>query len=278
MKRIFTLVLILSLASFACNLPDVTPQPAETPPAVTSPPATPQPPAATDTPAQPPANATCGPLSLYLDPALAASYNCETIPEAGDTQLPPMGVHPQYSKLTLVGYPLTDKTMTPHIDVYPVQRYKELLPDLVNPRAAALQSLIGGAAPGSETLPLLPIFNAAQLFYAQYAVVHFQNGSGYRIVTMYAQALYPVNNHDLFFSFQGLTADGKYWISVILPISHPSLPENGDNPPGGWDAFMANADAYFAQITADLNGQAPESFVPSIAALDALIQSMLVQP
>jgi hypothetical protein len=279
MKRIPIFVLCLGLASFACNIGTTTPPPAGTqPPAATAQPATSQPPAATDTPAQPAANATCGPLSLYLDPALATSYSCETVPEAADTQLPPMAVNPQYSDLTFAGYPLTGKMMTPHIDVFPVERYAELLPDIVNPRVAALQALIGGGTPGTGDLPLLPVFNAAQTFYAQYAVVPFQNGSGYRCVTMYAQALYPANNHDVFFSYQGLTADGRYWISLIVPISNPALPENGDNPPGGWDAFYANADAYFAQITSDLNSQAPESYIPSIALLDALIQSMVVQP
>jgi hypothetical protein len=279
MKRLPILSIVLVLAAIACGLPAPTQQPAGTPvPGNTAAPATQQPPAPTNTQGPPPANATCGPLSLYFDPALATSYSCETVPEAADTSLPPMGVNPQYSKLTLVGYPLTGRLMVPHIDVFPVQRYRELMPDLVNPRVEKLQNLIGGAAPGSDTLPLLPIFNAAQMFYAQYAVVHFQNGNGIRYVTMYAQAYYPVNNHDMFFSFQGMTADGKYWISLIVPISHPSLPENGDNPPGGYDAFVKNFDSYIAQTTQELNGKPPESFVPSILALDALVQSMVVQP
>jgi hypothetical protein len=42
---------------------------------------------------------------------------------------------------------------------------------------------------------------AAEMVHAQYAVVPLQNGSGIRYVTMYGQALYPVNNHDMFLSY-----------------------------------------------------------------------------
>lgn len=289
MRRFAICLFVCCVLSLACNInatktPDAgdqTPTATNTqetaaPPTATD---TQAPPTATDTPAPPPPNVTCGPLSLYLDPSLGTSYGCETIPEANDADLPAFGINPQYSKITLAGYPLTDRFMDPHIDIFPVQRFRELLPDLVNPRVAALQALIGDGTPGSEAFPILPIFNAAQMFYAQYAVVPFQNGSGARYITMYGQAYYPVSNHDMFLSYQGLSTDGQYWISMILPISHPSLPVNGDNPPGGdWDAFYANPDPYFTQVTIDLNAQPAASFSPSIVQVDALIQSMIIQP
>ena len=66
----------------------------------------------------------------------------------------------------------------------------------------------------------------------------FVSGIGVRFLTEYAQYFVPVNNHDLFYTYQGLTNDGQYWISVILPINHPDLPANADNSsrrsnPGG---------------------------------------------
>jgi hypothetical protein len=275
MRRLWILLAILTLAALACNIQTPVTPAAETPlPADTAAPATAQPPVATDTQGPPPANASCGPLSVYLDPALANSYDCKTVPEAADLQLPPFGINPEYNEITLAGYPFTNNRMNPpRIDVFPVQRYTELLPDLVNPRVAALQALIaGGAPPAKGSLALLPIFNAAQMFYSQYKLVPFQNGNGYHIVTMYAQAYYPANNYDLFFSYQGLTADGKYWISIVLPISHPSLPATGEA------SDMGDPEAYFQQISAQLNAVAPDSFTPSIAVLEAMIQSILVQP
>ena len=73
-------------------------------------------------------------------------------------------------------------------------------------------------------------------------MINFQSGRGIRYVTEYAQMTYPITNHEMFFSFQGLTTDGKYWVSIILPISHPSLLDNGDDTSSAdWTAINSDA-------------------------------------
>ena len=268
MKRFAFFLIILSLLMFACNVSTTA-----TPPAATNPPgitAT-QPPVATEPPT-PQVNVTCNELSLYLDPALASGHDCKTIPETGPDSAP-FDSAPQHTELTLQGYPLVGRFFTPHISVYPVQRFGEIVPDTVPQRVTALQALIAGGAPGDKGLPFLPVFNAAQEFHAQYSVPAFQSGSGIRFLTQYSQFADPINNHELFYTFQGLTSDGKYWISAILPISTAGLPDTGDNPPNGqtWDQYIAS-------LTAQLNGQDAGSFAPTITALDDLIKSITIQP
>ena len=41
---------------------------------------------------------------------------------------------------------------------------------------------------------------------------------------------------------------------------------------------QADMQAYYAAVTALLNGASPDSFVPTISQLDALIQSMNIAP
>ena len=177
------------------------------------------------------------------------------------------------------GYPLSDRFFTPHIDIFPLKRYSELAPDAVNPDVAALQALIGGGTVGNS-LPLLPIFNAGQLFHAQYKIIKFTPGSGVRYLTQYAQNFDPINNYDMFYSYQGLTSDGKYWISAIFPISNPILPANGNNPPNGQSSedFGNNYPTYITDITNQLNAQTGGSFSPTISVLDDLIKSIQIQP
>ncbi|MGD0174040.1 MAG: hypothetical protein ABSC61_06370 [Anaerolineales bacterium] len=282
MKRFLACLTILAIVLLACNISTptisgVTPQPGVTDTKSTS-----HKPTKiatetvsvteTDTP-MPATNVSCNELSFYLDPTLASSIQCETIPQA----ISPTGIgtNPQYTKVSLEGYILSDRFMKPVISVFPLDKFSQLLPDAINADVTALQAMIAGGAPGSNDLPLLPIQYARQLFFAQYNIVAFTNGSGYHIVTEYAQAYYPINNHEMFFSYQGITSDGKYWISVILPISHPSLPENGDNPPAD---LYNNPDPYYAQMTSQLNGVLPKSFVPSIVKLNALIKSITITP
>jgi hypothetical protein len=282
MKRLVYFLAILSTLLFACNISTTV-----TPPVVTTVPVTPETPTmtevptATETPAatEPPVpqtNVNCNELALFLDPVLASGYDCKTIPEVSGEGF---DVNPQYTELSLQGYPLSDRFFTPRIDVFPVQRFSELAPDAVNPDVTALQALIGGGAVGAS-LPLLPIFNAAQEFHAQYKVLAFANGSGIRYLVQYAQYYAPINNHDMFYTFQGLTSDGKYWISAILPISNPILPVNGDSPPNGqsWDDFGNNFATYIADLITQLNSQPPENYSPTITMLDALVTSIRIQP
>jgi hypothetical protein len=219
---------------------------------------------------------SCHEVAIYLDPSLASDFTCETIAES------PSGIetYPQYTKLTLNGYPLSDKFFIPYLSVLPVQRYTELLPDFIPGQVAALQTLVSGGAPGKKDLPFLPTLNAAQMFHAQYRILPFANGRGIRYLTLLAQNYAPINNYELFYTYQGLTSDGNYWVTAILPVSNPILPDNADNPPGGqtWDQFTNNYSSYITDLTTQLNSQAAGNYTPDLAILDALVSSISIQP
>ncbi len=166
--------------------------------------------------------------------------------------------------------------MKPQINVYPVQDFITLEP-MIAERAATLQKIIQEKSDDPGNVPILPLWNATQVFLAKPAYLDFQDGSGIRYLTQYGQAIMPINNHDLFYSFQGLTSDGKYWISAVVPVNHPSIQATYDNPlPADLDQFMANYEQYTALIRANLDTQPLETFTPSLADLDAMIQSIII--
>jgi hypothetical protein len=279
MKRLVYFLAILSILMFACSIPATatpTPPPVITEtPVVTGTPVVTEEPTVTE-PAIPPPNVTCLELSLYLDPALGTNTTCEVIAESTLE----MDTHPQYTTLTLLDYPLQNKFFPATISVYPVQAYSTLRPDVIPGLVTDLQALIAGGVPGSSYIPFLPIFNAAQTFHASYSLDPFMDGGGLRFLTLYAQYFAPVNNQDLFYTYQGLTSDGLYWVSAILPVNHVILPETADPPPGGmtWEQFSANYEVYIADMITQLEAQTPGSFSPTLTALDELVSSISIQP
>lgn len=288
MKRIAYSLTILSLVIFGCTIPFIptpTPLPTATlaPTQVATSTATPTLtglPTATATftnegPNFPLNNAFCDKLSVYLDPALASSTTCEIIPASQE-----MEVYPQYARLTLNGYPLQDKFFSASISFFSVQDYTAMLPDHIPGLVNGLNELISGGLPGTSSLPFLPIFNAAQTFHSNYAQLPFLSGNGIRFLTLFAQYAAPINNHDLFYTYQGLTSDGKYWVSAILPVTHPILPADAANPPGGltWEQLANNYPAYLSDMTAQLEAQTPDSFTPSLLALDGMLSTITMQP
>ncbi len=282
MKKIALPILVICLTMLACSItptsePPVTESPVTEPP-VTEPPVT-EPPAT-----EPPlvTNVTCNELALYLDPSLATGYDCQTVPESPYE----MELYPAHTELTLTGYPLSGKFFEPHISIFPVAAYTALIPAAVPGRVAELQALIaGGAVPPfvasfTTGLPFLPTFNAGQAFYAQEQILPFASGSGIRFLTEFAQYYVPVNNTDLFYTYQGLTNDGLYWVSVILPVNLPMLPADATNPPGGvtWEEFSNTYEPYINDMVSQLNAQPGGNYIPSLLLLDGLVNSITITP
>ena len=219
-------------------------------------------------------NATCTKMSLYLDPALATGSTCKTGVAEG---MGPGNSTVNADQLTLQGYALSGRPDTPQVLLYSVQSIQQAVPSFTT---NYLQTLINGQAPGVQDLPYLPIGESAQMIRVKYRVISFKNGSGIRYLMQQGQSYWPINNQDVFYTFQGLTSDGKYWISARLGISNPALPENGNTLPNGesMDTFDQNFPAYSAALTTQLNSQPGDSFSPTLSALDALISSITIQP
>jgi len=215
----------------------------------------------------------CSAATFNLDPSIAASVTFETVPQAVGDPTVPFTINPDTAKYSFQGYVLADTFHAPVMRIYPVDEYAALVP-FVGSTVASLSTMLQNQ-PSEPTngIPFLPIWNAAQLFRAQMSYLDFQNGSGVRFLAQYGQAYWLVNNHDMFYTFQGLTDDGECYVSAIFPVSNPALPDEGTLPPGSEADVLAYYDAIVLQV--DAMGNA--TFLPDLNALDALIASLLVQ-
>ena len=189
---------------------------------------------------------------------------------------PALGDMPQHIVLELHGYPLSNaaKLMIFHASDY--AQYSDLTQKLIS----ALKSF--GYSPGQ---PLPQDFPVGDAFYVQANTVSFQDGQGLRYLTQFDLAVSPINNYELFYYFHGLTKDGKYYVSAILPVNVSFLPANSysnePTPPNGVPFDGTNSGTYLQYmpaITQKLNSARPEDFNPPLTTLDALIQSIAVNP
>jgi len=191
----------------------------------------------------------------------------------------PSETYPTHYEFTFNGYAVGDHFHTPKILVYPVGDYRSIsqfAADQIDSLQAALVNRPGGSAMSS--LPFLPMWNAAQLFSAQVSYFDFQNGSGLRYLSMYGQGLSPVDNQNLFYTFQGLTHDGRYYISAVLPVTHNNLPNDGSSTITDWMAFEQNWETYLAETLRFLGEQPGESYIPNLIQLDEMMASFQVSP
>lgn len=286
MKRIIILA-TLCLLLVSCSLPFTinwntpTPDvvlPTEAPTEATEVPVTPLPFAGTEY--------NLGGVYMVVPECLAATPSGVIVPAVPyDEMGGPMEYFPQHRMITFTGYPLADKFFDPVIRVYPAVEFAAMNASIVE-RITAMNTLLASPVADPVGIPFLPVFNAAQVFRARVGYFPFQNGNGVRFLTEYAQYYAPVNNHDLFYTYQGLTADGAYWVSAIFPVNAPWLQESWDStivPADGVPApattsanLEAEMNAYYVTMLDRLNTSPAEGFTPSTLCLDQFLQSLSI--
>jgi hypothetical protein len=229
-------------------------------------------------------------VAFVIPNGLAVDANSEVVPAANGDDTAPWDFAPEYIQFTFNGYHSSPgKFSVMHLRVYPAQDYVAAN-EVVGRNIQALQAIASNpSAPLTEdALPGVPYFNAAQMFAAQVQRVNFQSGSGVRMVTQYGQAAGPATNSGTFYHFQGLTSDGKYYLIAVLPIGSPLL-ISGEDPnapvPAGGVPFPGYEisdytvfNQYYRDVTNILNAASPDTFQPPLTQLDALIQSITINP
>jgi hypothetical protein len=210
-------------------------------------------------------------VTIDVTPALATGITRELVSATShDKDTPYWAVQPEHFQLTLNDYVRQSTFHTARIYVYPVDDF-ESTNQAAAERIAKLRRILEERPLSvTEDIPFLPLFNAGQMVQTQFGYWAFESGIGVRFVTQYGQGAGPINNNELFYAFQGLTYDGDYYVSAILPVSHPDLPADASKmPAGGWERYVRD-------VEQQLNVADPSSFQPGLASLDQMIRTLTI--
>ena len=150
--------------------------------------------------------------------------------------------------------------------------YDQLQKLLTDRPDLATYMAITGDGFGDE-LPHLPLFGAGQAIRARAAYVDTPQLSGVAYVAAFRQDVSPFDAGDFWYLFQGLSADGTWYVSVSWKLLETSL------FPRHLSAREQNRQAkrwtrYLKESLTNLNGAAPAAFTPTLTSLDALVRSI----
>jgi hypothetical protein len=273
MKRFqfVTPFLIGVLIFSACNLPvQNTPQPGQTPASQ---------PAATTSVLDGKLIASNG-VEFAIPTGLGTDATSIIVPEVAAGG---MGESPAYLQFSLQGYPLSAARVEPQIRVYSVQelaKYNWGQGALVKLRAI-LANPLATPNPDAAIMPS-PYANAGVIMASNLKPLSPAGVSGVRMIASFGQAILPIMNDSLAYQFHGLSADGKFYVMALLPVTAPFLETPGSPlPPDGVALTMdSTLDAaaykeYIKQISDRLNAaEAANTLSPSILLMDGLLQSL----
>lgn len=207
----------------------------------------------------------------FVNNGLAKSHKVSTIAETKNNpdEPPYMNGEPKHLRAVFDSDKLTDFTtyLDRQVLVYPVAQFSSLFhgkeKTSFDQLMSDLKKIINTkSTKGIKELPILPSAEASETFHNQVKYLNFKQGSGVAFLSCYQQEDAPINNGDFFYTFQGLTTDGKYYVSVFYPVQAPKLKKNLPSKQG-----------------ADYLGKLPPTeFVPSLNSIDTLLTSISIQP
>lgn len=176
-------------------------------------------------------------------------------------------------EITLEGYADSIQYIKPVIEVAEVADLLKIKPgmqDIYNRLKTMLDS--NTADDGTVQMPFLSETNAGQALSSNHKLVNFMNGKGLRYITFMTQGVGPINNDYLLYIYQGLTADGKYYVSATMPISAKALPDPATVPD-----MMDDVDGYYKRVSDMLDQQPANAFTPDLDYLDFFFISFNVK-
>jgi hypothetical protein len=203
-------------------------------------------------------------------------------PVEGTSNASPATRYPPYVEFTFEGY--TDTTTmqndTPFIRVYTVESFDPLETQAGIQARQTIRTLSNIFNSGSPDVPTtdtyqpgnIPDFSpgVGQAMLAQVDYVDFQDGRGLRFLTGYTQGAPLVNNTTLVYRYQGITADGAYFIDAHFPLD---APQNPPEPPEDPNDPFAVPEGYEDSLRTFYNNYLPDDYTPPLTALDRLIES-----
>lgn len=215
-------------------------------------------------------------IRFNLSKEIAQDVTAEIAPATQGNDLPEWENYPEYTRIGFVNYQSAGETFhKPQLLIYPTDQYAQMNQSAADNIAKLKLTLTTLETPSSdEILPFFPLWNAGQFFHAHFAFLDFQNGSGIRYLTQYGQAIYPINNYSLFYTFQGLTSDERFYLAAIFPVSSPVLPdpETIEMDQQFYDAFLQ----YIEETKTLLEAQPLDTFTPNLNTLDQLIEGLRI--
>ncbi len=208
-------------------------------------------------------------VQLILPEGLAQNQASSIMP--AETSGTPRDIQVSYTKIDLLGYTLSNTSSQASIYVFPTEGFSNAADTIAN-----LKDVMALHPQDVNSMPYLPLVGTVQMLHAQVKYLDFGSGSGVRYLTQYSSGLVPVTSQDLFYTFQGLTADGKYYVSVVMPVANNALPatkEDYDMAGLVGEKYMQ----YIGTVSSQLEAQPDSTFTPTLSTLDALVQSIKVR-
>ncbi len=229
-------------------------------------------------------------VGFSFDPSLGSSVNITSVPAQSSAEVKVGVAAPAHTVFAIYGS-RTETAKTPRLGSGPVVRvyrvsdmggyaeYSNALSSLQNllSQQTDLTTYMAPSTTGNDlTLPYLPVAQAGQPLRARAVYVNTPQVTGISYLTGFRQDVSAFAGKDFWYTFQGISSDGQWYISVVTPVKASMFPKKVKAK----DNNFKNADDYNTYLTdaiSKLNAGDDSAFTPPLSAIDALVQSITIE-
>ncbi len=203
----------------------------------------------------------------------------------------PDGVYPRHRRFTF-GPAVKGKDagpdpyLIPYVAVFPIEEFKKayaVVPDMakgLTEEIAKIRTISEGSGPISldKEFPYGVFFDATQAFRAHATRIPFKSGKGFGVLTQFNIEPTLINNENMSYVLQGVTADGKYYILAEFYVTSPlAAPKIDATTHDGYSITNEKGyAAYVAKTAKKLDASPARDFTPNLEKIDELFQSITV--
>lgn len=234
-------------------------------------------------------------VSFEYDPQIFG----EAVPEAvAEQQLEhetdkPDYIHPRHVRFT---FKKQNRQNDYTIAVFPLADYRRIWKNAGKGNAAWFEKRLSEVRKAvknknyrdeGDSMPYLPSSNGSQMFVARAKNFRFKSGDGVFFLTQFVyDSGNLVNNDELILTYQGISADGKYFVSAKFPVVASFLPNQDATEFEGYKAPRTDEELrddekkyepYIAKMTARLNNLPPDEFQPGLRYIEQIISTLKIE-
>ncbi|MFN2278528.1 MAG: NBR1-Ig-like domain-containing protein [Candidatus Promineifilaceae bacterium] len=170
-----------------------------------------------------------------------------------------------------------DEETAPLLYVFPVQQY-EAMSEAAAAEIADLRSLLAERpAEILRDLPFLPMYLAVESYHSDPKYIDFQNGSGISYLARVDHDHSLSTDESIFYTFQGLTTDGRYYVAAMVPITDVAGDEI-ENPDPDSAVHESETTAHSAKAAANNGNWISIDLGNGRSLIDDMMFSLYVAP
>jgi len=233
-------------------------------------------------------------VSFTYDPRVFGDVKKEVVPESklDDPSFRPDDVAPEH---VLFEFEYGREYNKARIAVYPLDKFDDVyaispqMVESINKQIAELRKVLADLSfrPNGQ-IPHLEFEDSSDDFYVKARDFDFPSGSGIIFVTHWNIENDLISNRNLIYRFEGITADGKFYVTAETPVSVAFLPDDSPQEFEGYTydnlfkesanskAARARIEEYRNSISTRLEKLNSNDYSPNLEKFEAIISSLKV--